>query len=176
MTAVENTTTTPAPAAPTRDSTVTLREINKENWRAVIELSVSEAQSEILATNLKSLCESHYSEDAWARAIYADETPVGFLMLSIWPIEDWYAVWRFMIDQKYQSLGFGRKALLLAIEHVRTAHPDAKQIKMNSIGPEGRKGVDAKESPYKFYTSLGWKEISEYDEDGEVELGFDLQQ
>ncbi|KAF9276474.1 hypothetical protein BGZ74_003638 [Mortierella antarctica] len=168
--------TTPAPApAPTRDSTVTLREINKDNWREVINLAVAESQTEILATNLKSLCESHYTEDAWPRAVYADDTVVGFLMLSIWPIEDWYGVWRFMIDHKYQAQGFGRKAIQLAIAHIKENHPDAKQIRLMSIGPEGRKGVAAKDSPYKFYTSFGWKEISEYDEEGEVELGLDLE-
>ncbi|KAG0032290.1 hypothetical protein BGZ82_006596 [Podila clonocystis] len=174
---------TPAPApAPTRNSIVTLREINKDNWREVIDLSVAESQSDILTTNLKSLCESHYTEDAWPRAIYADDTMVGFLLLSIWPVEDWYGVWRFMIDQKYQSLGFGRQAIQLAIAHIKENHPDAKQIRLMSVGPEGRKvvaegrtEVAAKDSPYKFYTSLGWKEISGYDEEGEVELGLDLE-
>ncbi|KAG0082635.1 hypothetical protein BGZ93_010612 [Podila epicladia] len=170
----------PAPA-PTRDSTVTLREINKGNWREVTDLTVAESQTDILTSNLKSLCEAHYTEDAWPRAIYADDTVVGFLLLSIWPIEDWYGVWRFMIDQKYQGLGFGRKAIQLAIAYIKENHPDAKQIRLMSIGPEGRsvvgegrKSVAAKDSPYKFYTSFGWKEISEYDEEGEVELGLDL--
>lgn len=171
MTTTENTTLAP----PTRDSTVTLREITKDNWRDVAALSVADSQTAILTNNLQSLCESHYAEDAWVRAIYADDTLVGFLMLSIWPVEDWYAVWRFMIDQKYQAQGFGRKAIQLAIAHIKEHHPKAKQIKLMTAGPEGKKGVAAKESPYKFYASLGWREISEYDEDGEVEMGLDLE-
>ncbi|KAF9017229.1 hypothetical protein BGZ52_005249 [Haplosporangium bisporale] len=163
-----------ASVLPNRDSIVTLREITKENWRDVTTLSVAESQTDILASNLKSLCESHYTEDAWPRAIYADDTLVGFLMLSIWPIEDWYGVWRFMIDQKYQAQGYGRKAIQLAIAYIKEHHPEAKQIRLMTIGPKGRKGVAAKDSPYKFYASLGWKEISEYDEDGEVEMGLDL--
>ncbi|KAK3830661.1 MAG: GCN5-related N-acetyltransferase [Linnemannia gamsii] len=172
MTGADNTTPSPTP---TRGSTVTLREINKENWCAVTELSVAESQSAILTSNLKSLCESHYAEDAWVRAVYADETLVGFMMLSIWPVEDWYAIWRFMIDQKFQSLGFGRKAILLAINHITTHYPEAKQIRLMTAGPEGKKDVEAKDSPYKFYAGLGWKDISGYDEDGEVEMGLDLQ-
>ncbi|KAF9209572.1 hypothetical protein CPC16_009508 [Podila verticillata] len=164
-----------ASVLPNRDSIVTLREITKENWRDVTTLSVAESQTDILASNLKSLCESHYTEDAWPRAIYADDTLVGFLMLSIWPIEDWYGVWRFMIDQKYQAQGYGRKAIQLAIAYIKEHHPEAKQIRLMTIGPKGRKGVAAKDSPYKFYASLGWKEISEYDEDGEVEMGLDLE-
>ncbi|KFH70303.1 hypothetical protein MVEG_03154 [Podila verticillata NRRL 6337] len=154
-----------ASVLPNRDSIVTLREITKENWR----------DTDNPRQQLKSLCESHYTEDAWPRAIYADDTLVGFLMLSIWPIEDWYGVWRFMIDQKYQAQGYGRKAIQLAIAYIKEHHPEAKQIRLMTIGPKGRKGVAAKDSPYKFYASLGWKEISEYDEDGEVEMGLDLE-
>ena len=141
-------------APPTRDSTITLREITKENWRAITDLNVAPSQTTIVASNLKSLCESHYSEDAWVRGVYADDTPVGFLMMSLWEPEDWYAVWRFMIDEKYQSLGYGRKSMLLAIAHVKETYPSAKQIRLMSIGPDGRKGVSAKDSPYNFYLGL----------------------
>ncbi|KAF9186017.1 hypothetical protein BGZ51_001361 [Haplosporangium sp. Z 767] len=159
---------------PTKDSTITLREIGKDNWRDIVDLTTTEAQSPLVSSNVSSLCESHYAADAWARGIYADNTPVGFLMMSIAPEEEWYAIWRFMIDQRYQAMGFGRKAIQLAIAHVKDNHPEAKLIRLMSAGPEGKKGVSTKDSPYKFYTSLGWKEISEYDEEGEVEMGLDL--
>ncbi|KAF9566396.1 hypothetical protein EC968_003770 [Mortierella alpina] len=163
-----------APPPPTRDSTVTLREINKENWRAITDLKVSEIQTEFLSTNLKSLCESHYSEDAWVRGIYADETPVGFLMLSLWEPDEWYCVWRFMIDEKFQGLGFGRKAILLAIAHVKEAFPKAKLMRLYTAGPEGLKGVEANYSPYKFYAALGFKNEGEYDEYGKIDMTLDI--
>ncbi|KAF9955549.1 hypothetical protein BGZ70_010188 [Mortierella alpina] len=166
--------TTPL-APPTRDSTITLREITKENWRAITDLRVAASQTTIVASNLKSLCESHYSEDAWARGIYADETPVGFLMMSLWEPEDWYAVWRFMIDEKYQGLGYGRKSMLLAIAHVKETYADAKQIRLMSIGPEGRKDVSAKDSPYNFYLGLGFKPEGEFTEDGEKDMVLELE-
>ncbi|KAF9291176.1 hypothetical protein BGZ68_004881 [Mortierella alpina] len=161
-------------APPTRDSTITLREITKENWRAITDLQVAPSQSTILATNLKSLCESHYTEDAWVRGVYADDTPVGLLLMSFWTPEDWYAVWRFMIDEKYQGLGYGRKTMQLAIAYVKETYPDAKQIRLMSIGPEGRKDVLAKDSPYNFYVGLGFKPVGEYDEDGETDMVLDL--
>ncbi|KAF9941314.1 hypothetical protein BGZ67_005365 [Mortierella alpina] len=162
-------------APPTRDSTITLREITKENWRAITDLKVAASQANIVTTNLKSLCESHYSEDAWARGIYADDTPVGFLMMSLWAPDDWYAVWRFMIDEKYQGLGYGRKTMLLAIAYVKETYPDAKQIRLMSIGPEGRKDVSAKDSPYNFYVGLGFKPEGEFDEEGETDMVLDLE-
>ncbi|KAF9159182.1 hypothetical protein DFQ26_006844 [Actinomortierella ambigua] len=164
-----------APPAVTKDSTVTLREITRDNWRAITELTVHEGQQGNVTSNVHSLCESHYAEDAWVRAVYADETPVGFLMMSIWDPESWYAIWRFMIDQRYQGFGYGRRAIQLAIAHLREHHPQAKLLRLMSTGPEGKKGkVEPKDSPYQFYSALGWKDMSDVDEDGEIEMGLDL--
>ena len=71
-----------------------------------------------LRQNPMSMLEAHYSEDAWMRAVYADETLVGFLMMAIWPPTDGYYIWRFMIDQRYQKLGFGRTVVGMAIQHI----------------------------------------------------------
>lgn len=166
--------TTTAPPNVTKDSTVTLREINKNNWRAVIELSVLEGQQGNVSPNVKPLCEAHYSEDAWVRDIYADETPVGFLMMSIWDRDEWYAIWRFMIDHRYQRLGFGKASVKLAIEHVRKNHPHGKLMRLMSTGPEGKSNVPAEHSPYNFYASLGFTKTTGEDENGQFEMGLDL--
>lgn len=149
-----------------RNSTVTLRKITKENWRAVTELTVLDHQKDNVSSNVMSLCESHYAEDSWVRAIYADETLVGFIMLSIWEPEEWYAIWRFMIDHKYQGLGFGKTTVNLIINYIKKNHADAKTIRLmvNKV----------KELPYKFYVNLGWKDISDIDEDGQIEMALDI--
>ena len=104
---------------PQRNSTVTLREITEHNWRATADLRVSPAQEGNLAQNPMSMLEAHYSEDAWMRAVYADETPIGFLMMAIWPPTEGYYIWRFMIDQRHQQHGYGRAALMRLISHVK---------------------------------------------------------
>jgi diamine N-acetyltransferase len=167
-------------ASITKSSTVTLRVIDKENWRAITQLEVLEEQQGNVSSNAMSLCESHYSEDAWVRAIYADETPVGFLMMSIWDPEKWYYIWRFMIDHRYQRLGFGSAAVKLAIRHVRESHPQAEMIGLMATSPNGKKNVVGKKdvppehSPYNFYASLGWKDIKDVDENGQIEMGLYL--
>lgn len=169
------------PPGPTARSKITIREITKDNWRVVVDLDMLEAQRGNVSSNARSLCESHYSEDAWVRAVYADETPVGFLMMSIWDRDEWYSIWRFMIDHRYQSLGYGAKAMRLAIEHVRTNHAGAKLIRLISASPEGKPQhdgkprVDAKYSPYKFYYKLGFRDIEPINGHGEIEMGLDLQ-
>jgi diamine N-acetyltransferase len=161
-------------STPSRHSTLTLREVNEDNWRSVVRLRTLEGQAGNLASNALSLVESHYSEDAWVRAIYAEETIVGFLMMAIWEPKDAYYIWRFMIDQQYQGLGFGRAGVQLAIAHMRENHPHAKILRVMSTPPEGKKDVEPQCSPYNFYLHLGFKKIAPPDEDGEIEMSLDL--
>lgn len=177
----DNSDPAPAPPPPTRDSVLTLHEITEHNWRAVILLKTLPQQQGNLANNAASLVESHYSEDAWVRAIYADNhTVVGFLMMAIWDPTEMYYIWRFMIDAKYQGLGFGRKGVQLAIDHVKRHNPEAKLLRVMSTPPEGNvhekpeRTVKAEDSPYKFYEKLGFREINGPDEDGEHELALEL--
>ena len=60
---------------------VSLREITRENLHDILNLSVSKNQEGLVASNAKSIAEAYFADDAWFRAIYAGETPVGFIML-----------------------------------------------------------------------------------------------
>lgn len=170
------------PDPPTRASPVTLREITKANFRAVIDLDMLDGQRGNVSSNARSLCEAHYSEDAWCRAVYSGDTPVGFLMMSIWDPEAWYCIWRFMIDSRYQGMGFGAAAVRLAIAHVRENHPPAKLLRLMSASPEGKDphngkpGVEAEYSPYQFYYKLGFRDIEPIDEWKEIEMGMNLEE
>ena len=95
-------------------------------------------------------------------------------MMALWDPKELYYIWRFMIDQRYQGLGFGRAGVKLAIEHVRQNHPQAKLLRVMSTPPEGKEDVEPQYSPYNFYMHLGFKEIAPPDEDGEIEMSLDL--
>ena len=60
---------------------VSLREIDADTVRAITSLSVGSEQQRFVASNAVSLAEALFSRDAWYRAIYADETPAGFVMI-----------------------------------------------------------------------------------------------
>jgi len=124
----------------------------------VLKLSVSPEQSKFVATNAQSIAEAHFEPTAWFRAIYAGEVPVGFVMLATLPAEGLYYVWRFMIDQRHQRHGYGRRAMETVIEHVRR-QPNATRLTLSFVpdpnGPEG------------FYAKLGFVRTGEVD-DGEV--------
>ena len=143
-----------------RNSKVSLREVTRETFWQVIKLGVAEDQKKFVAPNAVSIAEAYFSPDeAWFRAIYADETPVGFLMLADNPAEAEYFLWRLMVDSKYQGMGFGRHAIGLLVEHVKT-RPNATKLLTSCVPGEG--------SPFEFYKSLG------FDPTGEVDDGEDV--
>ena len=143
---------------------VSLREVTSKNLSAILNLSVSESQQGLVASNAKSIAEAHYSDDAWFRAIYADETPVGFVMLSDVPDKAEYYLWRMMVDADHQGKGYGRRAVELLVEHVRT-RPGATELLTSHVRKEGNAG--------KFYRKLNFAYIGE-EQDGELIMRLEL--
>jgi diamine N-acetyltransferase len=108
--------------------------------------------------NSVSIAEAYFSEKAWFQAIYADETPVGFLMLYDDPQKPEYYLWRFMIADSHQGKGYARRAMELLIEHVRR-RPTAEEMVLSYVPGEG--------SPEGFYRGLGFEPTGKVDE-GEI--------
>jgi len=138
---------TSSKSVPTKTSTVTLREITAESVREICNLSVRENQRQFVAPNAVSIAQAYFAKEAWFRAIYADDAPVGFVMLSDKPEKHEYFLWRFMVDARYQGMGFGARAIECLIEHVKT-RPGAREL-LTSVVP----GVG---SPQGFYEKLGF--------------------
>ena len=150
---------------PDRGAAVTLREVTKENLRDVLLLKVAPDQERFVASNAVSIAQAHFHPGvAWFRAIYADETPVGFLMLHDEPATATYYLWRFMIDERFQGLGYGRRALALLLEHVRS-RPGATALILSHVPGEG--------DPSPFYAGLGFAHTGEED-DGELVMRLEL--
>ncbi len=150
---------------PTRDSVVTLREVTRDNAREIIKLEVAEGQNRFVAPNDVSLAQAYFErEKAWFRAIYADEIPVGFMMLYDDPREPIYYLWRLMMDARYQGMGYGRRALDLLVAYVKT-RPSATELKVSYVPGEG--------SPGPFYTRYGFEETGEV-HDGENVMSLKL--
>jgi diamine N-acetyltransferase len=138
---------------------VTLREITKENVHAILRLNVATHQAHFVASNAVSLAEAHFEPQLpWFRAVYAGETPVGFLMLEYNAAEQLYFLWRFMIDAHYQTCGYGRKALELLVAHVKTL-PQADAIYTSCVPAAG--------GPGSFYEKMGFV-YTGAEEDGEL--------
>ena len=138
---------------------ISLRNVDDDNVRAVIGLSVSEAQTDFVAPNVYSLAEAFATTNVWVRAIYADDEPVGFAMLSDNADKPRYYLWRFMIDERFQGQGYGAAALELIHDYVR-ARPGGTEIYLSYDPEEG--------GPEHFYKKYGYQDTGRI-EDGEHE-------
>ena len=127
-------------------------------------LKVAEAQEDFVADNATSIAQAHFCTEAWFRAIYAGEQPVGFVMLSDKPEKPEYYLWRFMIGADHQGKGYGRRAIELLIEHVRT-RPRAEVLFTSVVEAEG--------GPRLFYEKLGFVSTGRHEE-GELVLRYEL--
>ena len=149
----EETTNQPSAAA-----MVSLREITKETLRDILRLKVGDDQQHFVANNAVSIAQAHFEPKAWFRGVYADETPVGFVMLSDDPDTPEYYLWRFMIDRRYQGRGYGWQALQRLGEHVKS-RPGAVELLVSYVPGDG--------SPGEFYHKFGFVDTGEED-DGEL--------
>ena len=149
---------------PSPESRVSLREVTGDTVREICRLAVRDDQTKFVAPNSVSIAQAHFSDCAWFRAVYADEAPIGFAMLEDNAAKPEYYLWRFMIDARYQRMGFGRRALSLVIDYVRT-RPRAIEFLTSVVQADG--------SPQPFYERLGFTATGEYEE-GEAILWLPL--
>jgi diamine N-acetyltransferase len=141
---------------------ITLREIDRDNYRAIGKLKVSPDQERFVATNPWSLTQSKYEPDLTPLGVYDGETPVGFVMYRD---EDYgimgraWSIWRLMIDHTQQGQGYGRAAMELLLTRLRAESTTHTGIFISFV-PEN---VAAR----NLYSSLGFDDTGLV-EDGEV--------
>jgi diamine N-acetyltransferase len=132
--------------------TVRFREITKDTLRPVLKLDAGDGGANV-APNAVSIAQAHFSLEAWFRAIHADDTPVGFVMLydptlTPTPEENEFFLWRLMIDKSFQGRGYGHAAVERLVEHVRT-RPGATELYVSHM--------KTAEPLARFYSSLGFR-------------------
>jgi GNAT superfamily N-acetyltransferase len=151
---------------------VTLRELTESNRAAVVGLSVAPAQRQFVGSVAGALEDAADTPEGnpWYRAIYAKDEPVGFVMLSWDVIPDppriigpWF-LWKLIIDEHHQRLGYGRAAVRLVADVVRAQ--GATELLTSHGQGDGEPGP--------FYRSVGFRPTGELDDQGEIILTLDL--
>ncbi len=107
--------------------------------------TLTPAQRKMVADNAVSIAQAHFSEGAWLRAIYADDTPIGFILLHVGSDYDdgidnpGYFLWRLMIAGPYQGKGYGRRALERLLAQLRSQGVGELYTScgLGEAGPEG---------------------------------------
>jgi diamine N-acetyltransferase len=152
---------------------VSLRPISDDNRDAVLALDVTAVQRNYVAGVAQSLVDADLYPQAmpWHRAVYANDEPVGFVMISdnappgdpeiLGP----YFLWRLLIDARHQGRGYGRAAIEEVLAYVRTRPAAEELLTSVAAGEEG--------SPMGFYLRLGFIDTG-VDHEGERVLRLPL--
>jgi diamine N-acetyltransferase len=151
---------------------VSFRQVDDANREAVEALDVSPTQQQFVSNAADSIREAAEEPDGRALywAIYADETPVGFVMITddVAPGSTGYIphyLWKLFIDERYQGQGFGTGALDLIVEYFR-GRPGVEVLSTSAGQGDG--------SPIGFYERYGFKQTGEIVFDNEVLLELNL--
>ena len=137
---------------------LTLRDITADNWLECARLKVRDDQP-FVAPNVYSIAQARV-EPAWIlKAIYADETMVGFAMYDFDYEQRSLYLCRFMIDARFQHRGYGRGALAL-LRQIADQDPRVDKIVL-STNPDNAYGI-------KVYEKFGFRDTGVLDEDEEV--------
>ena len=155
---------------------IRLEKIDALNVWDVVELKVRKEQKYFVASNSDSILQAYTAQGtgchAFPFAIYHDKKPVGFLMIGFneaalydkygeeppKAVRGNYSLWRLMIDRKYQGRGYGREAIRLALEFIRTWPCGKAEYCELSYEPENTVGRE-------LYHSFGFTENGEMDGD-----------
>jgi diamine N-acetyltransferase len=143
---------------------------NRADREAVEALRVSRAQERFVSGVAESLLEAAEEPDGRALywAIYEDETPVGFVMISDEVGSPEYIahyVWKLLIDERYQRRGFGTATLDLIVAYFR-GRPAVEVLWTSAGQGDG--------SPTTFYERYGFERTGEIVFDNEVLLRLKL--
>jgi GNAT superfamily N-acetyltransferase len=152
--------------------TVSLRQITEANIHDVLGVRTTPEQEQFVTNVADSIAEAtdHPQGNPWYRAVYVDEQPVGFVMLS-WNVRPqpphingpWF-LWKLLIDSRHQRRGYGQEVVRQIVELV-SAH-GATELLTSYVPGDG--------DPSGFYARLGFVPTGDVDPDGEIVLRLSL--
>ena len=156
---------------PTRDAKITFAEITKDNVNPIVRMNPGAVGERMVATNGISIAQGKYSKNAWFRAVMANDTPVGFVMLFDPTLDleaakaedealDSLHIWRFMIEFQHQGKGYGEQVMKLIIEHAKS---------MRAINSVTLSYVQRDGNAKPFYERMGFRETGKVT-DGEMDM------
>lgn len=147
-----------------------LEKIHGQNVWDILKLKVAENQRHFVSSNDRSIIEAYTTIAGngyvFPFGIYENDTPIGFIMIGFGTDDYWddapfvaagnYNLWRLMIDEKYQNKGYGREAVRLALEFIRTLPCGNAEYCWLSYEPEN-------DVARHLYHSFGFVETGEKD-------------
>lgn len=148
------------------------RKITFDNYEECRKLNPGKENQDFVASNTNSLAAAYVALESNACSpmpfgIYSEDVMVGFIMMS-YIREDQdkdlnnniYDIWRFMIDEKHQGKGYGKKAMIKAVDFLKTKPKGPAKSCFLSYLPGNKKAEN-------LYRSIGFTPTGKV-EDGEI--------
>lgn len=140
-----------------------LRPITQDNFLDAFALTLAPEQERFVSHPIRSLAQAYvYRDQCQPFGIYADGRMVGYVMVIYDYDVPEYDIWHMMIHRQEQGRGYGREALGLVIDYIRT----------KPFGDSGRVALTVNRDnsvARKLYESMGFRATGHGDED-EAEL------
>lgn len=121
---------------------IRFEKVTPKNFEDVINLQMKDFQARFMENNMYSLAESKVFEYLEPRAIYEDETLIGFMLYYFQPNGvlremgpgegiheihadgmDYVYFKRIMLDGDFQGKGLGKAAIIAALEYFKQEYP-----------------------------------------------------
>lgn len=144
---------------------VTLRKIDRSNWREAIAQNVAPGQESFVSSPVKSLAAAFVRQygdhfEYVPMGIYDGERMVGYVSLLCEPNSiDNYWIDDIMIDARWQGRGYGRAALGETIRFILAAYPRCATVKLACHRMNTRAA--------SLYLSIGFRPTGEIDAYGQ---------
>ena len=149
-------------------TTLAIREINRQNWRAALALTVHPEQQRFVSDHTPvaaiALAKAYVRPGGltWLPyLIYAEGQPIGLIALAYAPgSDDRYWLYHFFIDRAHQGQGYSKPALHAFIALVGTQHPACRQINL-TVHPDNDRAQ-------RLYTGIGFQPTGEMQDEEPV--------
>ena len=146
---------------------ITLQKVDKSNFIPCFDLELNDWQKEFVSHPIRSLAQAYvYYKQCTPFAVLSGGEVVGYIMVIYDYDEETYNIWHLMIDGAHQGKGYGRTAMELALDYIRTKPFGASSRVLMTVNPENR-------AAFGLYRSLGFSATGRSDEE-EIELGLTL--
>ncbi len=112
---------------------VTLQAITVQNLHSIISLNLKDVEKDLVFPNVYSIAEAYVEHNTTPLAIYADDTPVGFLFHGQFE-EDKGEYWvaRLMIDKDHRRKGYAEAAMQTLLDELREKE-DCKEVFLSFV-------------------------------------------
>ena len=146
---------------------ITLKEITEENFIDAFNLKLREGQEEYVSHPVRSLAQAYvYREQCQPFGIYHEDEMVGYVMVIYDHDVPEYDIWHMMIDASGQGKGYGKAALRLVMDYIKT----------KPFGSSDRVALTCNKdnsAALELYRKMGFEETGVEDED-EIELSMSI--